>query len=119
MSASHQWKALAYVERNPVRAGMVGRPEEYRWSSAASHLSGKDRRGLLDWSVWRERGGSEAWSELLAGEEQLRELRLLRRCTFAGRPFGEEPFVEEIKRKFERRWRRWGFEKQAEATAGG
>ena len=29
---------LAYVELNPVRAGMVGRPEEYAWSSARHHL---------------------------------------------------------------------------------
>ena len=24
---------MRYIELNPVRAGMVGRPEEYKWSS--------------------------------------------------------------------------------------
>jgi putative transposase len=31
-----------YVELNPVRAGLVKLPEEWSWSSAASHMKGKD-----------------------------------------------------------------------------
>jgi len=31
----------------------------------------------------------------------------------AGRPFGEEEFVERIENRFQRSWRRWGFEKIA------
>lgn len=31
-----------YVELNPVRAGLVKKPEEWPWSSAVSHLQGKD-----------------------------------------------------------------------------
>ena len=30
----HLRAAIAYVERNPVAAGLVGRPEEWAWSSA-------------------------------------------------------------------------------------
>ncbi len=50
-----------YIELNPVRAGMVKTPEEYRWSSAKDHL------GL--------RGGSlivnhDAYLRLGAGEEE-------------------------------------------------
>jgi len=33
----HAWQALAYVERNPVRARLVNAAEEYRWSTAAAH----------------------------------------------------------------------------------
>jgi len=33
----HLWAAIRYVERNPVRAGMVQRAEDYRWSSATAH----------------------------------------------------------------------------------
>jgi len=29
-----------YVERNSVRAGLVEKPEQWRWSSAAAHMSG-------------------------------------------------------------------------------
>ena len=34
--------AARYVELNPVRAGLVRRAGEYRWSSALAHLSGED-----------------------------------------------------------------------------
>ena len=44
LGAKHLWTALAYVERNPVRAGMVEQAGEYRWSSAAAHLGGSDGR---------------------------------------------------------------------------
>jgi REP element-mobilizing transposase RayT len=29
-------RIVAYIESNPVKAGLVGRPEEYPWSSAAA-----------------------------------------------------------------------------------
>src|SRR3974377_1045463 len=34
--------AARYVELNPVRAGLVNTPRQYRWSSARAHLRGKD-----------------------------------------------------------------------------
>ena len=34
---SHLWFTLAYVERNPVRAGMVKHAADYHWSSAKAH----------------------------------------------------------------------------------
>ena len=57
------WNAVRYVERNPVRVGIVGRGEDYRWSSARWHcgLLEKDlladpasplKGALADWSAW-------------------------------------------------------------------
>jgi hypothetical protein len=37
----------------------------------------------------------------------------LRRCTYSGRPFGEETFVTRLEDQFQRSWHRWGFEKLA------
>ncbi|HUA84340.1 MAG TPA: transposase [Bryobacteraceae bacterium] len=41
LSPAHLEIGLRYVEANPCRAGMVERPEQYRWSSAAAHLWGE------------------------------------------------------------------------------
>ncbi len=38
LDSAHLWAALAYVERNPVRAAIVPWPADYPWSSAAAHL---------------------------------------------------------------------------------
>jgi putative transposase len=42
MDGAHLAAALRYVALNPVRARLVARPEEWRWSSVAAHLSGQD-----------------------------------------------------------------------------
>ena len=49
LDETHLWAALRYVERNPVRAQLVMRPEEYAWSSAAAHLGANALSTLLDW----------------------------------------------------------------------
>ena len=38
----HLWAAVRYVERNPLRAGLVTRVEDWPWSSARAWVTGKD-----------------------------------------------------------------------------
>ena len=40
-----------YVERNPVRAGMLEIAEDYRWSSAASYVVGRND-SITDWNPY-------------------------------------------------------------------
>jgi REP element-mobilizing transposase RayT len=49
---------LAYIDLNPVRANMVKRPEEYRWSSLGYHAQTNNHAGFLsldfgmaDWGI--------------------------------------------------------------------
>ena len=44
LSRDHLVAALRYVDLNPVRAGLVVEAVSYEWSSAAAHVTGKDRR---------------------------------------------------------------------------
>ena len=118
LSDRHLWTALRYVEANPVRAGLSANPAAYRWSSAAAHLSdGRDEAKLLDTEFWSRPGGSETWKELHAAGEQESRVHLLRRCTYAGRPFGDEEFATQIEDRFQRKWRRWSFESSSSAAA--
>ncbi len=41
-SARHLLACMRYIELNPVRAGMVRRPEAYRWSSYAANAAGRE-----------------------------------------------------------------------------
>ena len=38
---------LAYIDLNPVRAGIVKRPEEYRWNSIGYHLQTENKDDFL------------------------------------------------------------------------
>jgi putative transposase len=104
LGQNHLWSALAYVERNPVRAGMVDHAAEYRWSSAAAHLGGPDVSGILDMEWW-ERKAPANWSEAIRNQDAEQESGL-RSCTYSGRPFAEAPFVAAIAEKFGRYWNR-------------
>jgi hypothetical protein len=47
------------------------------------------------------------------------QLIALRKCTYSGRPFGEEGFVSAMEERFHRKWRRTaeGSERQIAKTA--
>jgi putative transposase len=107
MSESHLAAALRYVETNPCRAGMAGSPDQYRWSSAAAYLGcHTDKGGIIDLRFWERAGGAPFWKELLGESSSEAEIVELRKCTYAGRPFGDEAFVEQIEAGFQRRWLR-------------
>ena len=38
---------LAYIDLNPVRAGLVSKPEEYRWNSIGYHVQTNNRDDFL------------------------------------------------------------------------
>ncbi len=105
LGPSHLWAALEYVERNPVRAGLVKDAGDYVWSSAAAHLSGRDGFGIVDLEWWRREYDGLDWGIILGGSESA-ECAPLRRCTYAGRPYGDEEFVAAISERFGRRWMR-------------
>lgn len=102
LGPGHLWAALAYVERNPVLAGLAQRAGDYRWSSAGAHLGGDDPASVLDLDWWR-RENPENWEWRLNGGDRETDA-VLRSCTHAGRPFGSDDFVAEMAGQFGRRW---------------
>lgn len=114
----HLWTALAYVDRNPVRAGFGPNAADYRWSSAAAHLSGVDNTGLLDLNWWRQQERGRDWARELADDGGDPEVAVaLRRCTFAGRPFASDSVVAELALRFGRSWTRGRPKKEHSAPA--
>ena len=107
LEGAHISTALRYVEENPCRAAMVGRAEEYRWSSAAVHFGARrDDYQLLDLRYWERSGGAETWREMFAAAGAEEHIERLRQCTYAGRPFGGEDFLVRMEEEFRRSWRR-------------
>jgi putative transposase len=53
-----------YIHLNPVEAGIVGKPEEYKWSNYGNCINGRSERWLkLDWLVQYFGPGEEASRE--------------------------------------------------------
>jgi len=86
LDQDHLVAALAYVDLNPVRAGLVATPEDYIWSSARAHVSDCDYTGVLDLNWWKQSGLTEEWKERLEagiGDSVVAELR---EATVSGQP---------------------------------
>jgi len=100
MDGEHALAAARYVERNPVRAGLVREAWQWPWSSAAAHVEGRGDALI-------QAGGplvSEVsdWRGFLAGEEAEDVLHQIRRHARTGRPLGGPDFVVDIERRLGR-----------------
>jgi len=93
---SHLWKALRYVELNPVRAGMLPAAEDWRWSSAAAHCVPGAADKLLDMERWQKRWTVAQWNQYLAARESATDVGALRQCTHTGRPLGTSEFIAQF-----------------------
>ena len=81
LDRDHLVTALAYVDLNPVRAGMVGDAQEYPCSSARAHVEEADPLGLIDVSPWREVRGRGDWAERLNRPMDAEAIHRLREAT--------------------------------------
>jgi putative transposase len=95
MDEQHLAAAARYVALNPVRAQLVGRAEEWEWSSARAHLSGRDD-ALVTVAPLIERLGD--FGAFLGGEEDQQATRALRRGESTGRPAGNNDWLLELER---------------------
>jgi putative transposase len=92
-----QWRATSitvlvrYVERNALRAGLVLRAEEWRWSSLWRRCHGTtDERLLLSpWPI----DVPTNWLERVNQSDDQQELDALRRSVQRGRPFGPPDYM--------------------------
>jgi len=85
------WEVLAYIELNPVRAGMVEFAWEWEWSSAQAHITGYDPTGLLNMSYWQKQFNAMEWKDYLErinGEESI--WKNIRNATMRGLFLGKE-----------------------------
>jgi REP-associated tyrosine transposase len=94
MDEAYCRNAVRYIERNPVRAGMVARAEDYSWSSAAAHCGLRD--DLLLSGTCPLVFEIPNWSEWLKIDPGDAENEIIRRHSRTGRPLGTRDFLVRI-----------------------
>ena len=99
LDEAYLWAAIRYVERNPVRARMVRKAENYRWSSAGAHCRLMQDDVLTTNSGWRKQFEAIGdWSAWLAQGDEPQELEVLRRNADKGLPCGSEKFIRKLEK---------------------
>ena len=94
MDDEHFLTAARHVALNPVRAGLVVRAEDWRWSSASAHLEGRDN-ALVRVGPLLERCGAR-FADLLDAPASAGRLSALRAAETIGRPLGSAAFLDFI-----------------------
>jgi putative transposase len=95
LGETHVYSAVRYIERNPVRAGIVERAEDYYWSSARSHVL-KEKDGLL--SAFYLISEISDWTSYLREETSESDRNLFESHARTGRPLGNDEFIDRLEK---------------------
>jgi len=107
MEEGSRWEALRYIELNPVRARMVERAWDWRWSSARAHCGQTEVDAFLDREWWEQTYTAARWQEALEkGVWEADFAERLREATRTGRPLADEECVASLEMQLGRRLRR-------------
>jgi putative transposase len=93
----HFYTVARYVERNALRANLVRRAEQWRWSSLYRGECGTmaERELLAEWPVSRP----PDWRDLVNAPQTQAELNALHRSIQRGNPFGDAAWSERTARE--------------------
>ena len=96
---NHFLQVCRYIERNPLRAGLVKKAEDWRWSSLWTQEKGTDRQKLLlsPWPVEKPNTYLKWVNTLQKDEEE--KLEKIRHSIKRGSPFGEDNWIKTIAKK--------------------
>ncbi|MGA9572364.1 MAG: transposase [Lysobacterales bacterium] len=94
---------LRYIELNPVRAGIVKDPGDYRWSSYRSHAFGVHARLWSPHDLYldlakTEKQRQQTWRALINETLEIEVLAKVRHCANKGLVLGTESFREQVQR---------------------
>jgi putative transposase len=86
---------LAYVELNPVKAGMVKHAWNYRWSSVHAHIKGYDEFGLVSAEGLAKCVEITDWKRYLL-ESTRQDTTQIAQHARTGRPLGSPDFITQV-----------------------
>jgi len=95
LGETHMYSAVRYIERNPVRAGIVERAEDYYWSSASSHVLKEKDELLSDFYLMSE---ISDWASYLREETDESDKKLFKSHSRTGRPLGDDEFIDRLEK---------------------
>ncbi|OQW87275.1 MAG: transposase [Rhodoferax ferrireducens] len=99
---------MAYIDLNPVRAGLVAQPQDYPWSSHAHYLGRRADRLIKPHALFWELGNTPfareaAYAELVQSGINPVQQQALTDATLRGWALGEADFVADLQKRTERR----------------
>ena len=100
MDEEHLANAVRYVSRNPVRAKLTEKAQDWKWSSVQAHLNGESD-GVVTVKPVQERYGDFAHFVDLVPDAKC-DYAPLRSSETSGRPLGSDDWIKELERRSKR-----------------
>jgi putative transposase len=99
---------MAYIDLNPVRAGLVAQALDYPWSSHGHYIGQQADRLITPHALYWELGNTPfareaAYAELVNAGVGVEQQQALTKATLSGWALGEADFVKDLQKKTERR----------------
>jgi putative transposase len=99
---------MAYVDLNPVRAGLTALPQDYPWSSHLHYTGARQDRLITPHALYWELGNTPfareaAYAELVQTGINPVQQAALTEATLRGWAFGETDFIEDLQNRTIRR----------------
>jgi putative transposase len=95
----HLLVGLRYIERNPVRSGLVQYPWNWKWSSAAYHIGLNEKSYLTLKSLHSYINmTNDEWKSYINEKEDEESLFQIRNNTRLGKPLGSERFIMQLEK---------------------
>ncbi len=97
---SHLYRAIRYVEKNPLRAKIVKEAENYKWSSAQDHL-GLRKEKLIKLTSQNTIIDEKKWKDYLKEDDiEMNKEMILK--TNQGLVVGSNKFIKKLEKKLKR-----------------
>jgi putative transposase len=99
---------MAYIDLNPLRAGLVAAPQDYPWSSHMHYLGARLDRLVTPHALYWELGNTPfareaAYAELVQSGVNPVQQAALTDATLRGWALGEADFVADLQKRTTRR----------------
>jgi putative transposase len=99
---------MAYIDLNPVRAGLVAQAADYPWSSYGHYIGRKTDKLITPHPLYWELGNTPfareaAYADLVRAGVSEQQRADLTQSALSGWALGEEDFVADLQKKTERR----------------
>ncbi len=100
-SEHYLFACMRYIELNPVRAGMVDKPIDYRWSSYAANAAGQPDALTVPHARYHDLGGTPearqmGYRELFRAALEPNHVHDIRTTVQTGTPLGNDRFRQQI-----------------------
>ena len=99
---------MVYIDLNPVRAGLVEAPRDYRWSSHGHYVGARHDRLITPHPLYWELGNTPfareaAYAQLVQAGLENEQQRALTDSLLQGWALGDSAYVTDLQRRTDRR----------------